>query len=244
MFAAGLVLHSAVSQDPEQPPGAPGHRAPTGCGRRRNGPSMPPEPSRPGPAGHRLRLAVAAAACDGDQDATAALVRQARPMASTRPSCWRWPRPTGPSPAAPPRLAGRPVLDDDMVASASSTSRSGNSGRTGAAAMTEPRLRAVVSALVDAIAAMASWSASGPSRSSPSRPAPSLGPWSGRRRCWSTASPWPPPSRSCARPWPASGPSIPLTARAAAELLGVSCSRAGVLLQQERAALNGQRGER
>jgi hypothetical protein len=44
-----------------------------GDGRR---PSLPPEPSRPAPAGHRLRLAVAAAARDGDQDATAALVRQ------------------------------------------------------------------------------------------------------------------------------------------------------------------------
>jgi hypothetical protein len=40
------------------------------------GPSSPPE--RPGSAltGHRLRLAVAAAARDGDQDATASLVRE------------------------------------------------------------------------------------------------------------------------------------------------------------------------
>jgi hypothetical protein len=42
------------------------------------GPPIPPdEPWGPAPAGHRLRLAVAAAARDGDQDATAALVRQA-----------------------------------------------------------------------------------------------------------------------------------------------------------------------
>jgi hypothetical protein len=38
-------------------------------------PSPPPGPIRP-PAGNRLRLAVAAAARDGDQDATAVLVRQ------------------------------------------------------------------------------------------------------------------------------------------------------------------------
>jgi hypothetical protein len=38
---------------------------------------LPAEPSGPAPAGHRLRLAVVAAARDGDQDATAALVRQA-----------------------------------------------------------------------------------------------------------------------------------------------------------------------
>ena len=37
---------------------------------------LPPDPSRPVPAGYRLRLAVAAAARDGDQDATATLVRQ------------------------------------------------------------------------------------------------------------------------------------------------------------------------
>src|SRR4029453_3375186 len=38
---------------------------------------LPPGPTGPVPAGHRLRLAVAAAARDGDQDATATLVRQA-----------------------------------------------------------------------------------------------------------------------------------------------------------------------
>jgi hypothetical protein len=37
---------------------------------------LPPEPSRSAPAGYRLRLAVAAAARDGDQDETAALVRE------------------------------------------------------------------------------------------------------------------------------------------------------------------------
>jgi len=37
----------------------------------------PPEPNGSAPAGHRLRLAVAAAARDGDQDTTATLVRQA-----------------------------------------------------------------------------------------------------------------------------------------------------------------------
>jgi hypothetical protein len=44
------------------------------------------------------------------------------------------------------------------------------------------------------------------------------------------------------RAWLAVNPSTPLTAREAAELLGVSRSRAGVLLQQERASLNGQPG--
>jgi hypothetical protein len=60
---AGLQGHLAI----QPPPDADGDGM---------GPSMPPEPSRPGQAGHRLRLAVAAAARDGDQDATAALVRQ------------------------------------------------------------------------------------------------------------------------------------------------------------------------
>jgi hypothetical protein len=41
------------------------------------GPSSPPERPGSAPTGHRLRLAVAAAARDGDQDATATLVRQA-----------------------------------------------------------------------------------------------------------------------------------------------------------------------
>jgi hypothetical protein len=41
------------------------------------GPSSPPERPGSAPTGHRLRLAVAAAARDGDQEATAALVRQA-----------------------------------------------------------------------------------------------------------------------------------------------------------------------
>ena len=45
------------------------------------------------------------------------------------------------------------------------------------------------------------------------------------------------------RAWLTDNPSTPLTAREAAELLGVSRSRAGVLLQQERAGLNGDRGE-
>jgi hypothetical protein len=39
-------------------------------------PTSPTAPRGPAPAGHRLRLAVAAAARDGDQDATAALVRE------------------------------------------------------------------------------------------------------------------------------------------------------------------------
>jgi hypothetical protein len=40
-----------------------------------SGPAMPSEPRGPAPAAHRLRLAVATAARDGDQDATATLVR-------------------------------------------------------------------------------------------------------------------------------------------------------------------------
>jgi hypothetical protein len=55
--------------------------------------------------------------------------------------------------------------------------------------------------------------------------------------------PEPDTARERLRAWLVVNPSTPLTAREAAELLGVSRSRAGVLLQQERAALNGQRGE-
>jgi hypothetical protein len=54
--------------------------------------------------------------------------------------------------------------------------------------------------------------------------------------------PEPDTARERLRAWLAVNPSTPLTAREAAELLGVSRSRAGVLLQQERAAANGQRG--
>jgi hypothetical protein len=50
-------------------------------------------------------------------------------------------------------------------------------------------------------------------------------------------------ARERLRAWLAVNPSTPLTARQAAELLGVSRSRAGVLLQQERAAADGDRGE-
>ena len=49
-------------------------------------------------------------------------------------------------------------------------------------------------------------------------------------------------ARERLRAWLVVNPSTPLTARQAAELLGVSRSRAGVLLQQERAAANGQPG--
>jgi hypothetical protein len=55
--------------------------------------------------------------------------------------------------------------------------------------------------------------------------------------------PEPDTARERLRAWLTVNPSTPLTARQAAELLGVSRSRAGVLLQQERAAANGQRGE-
>jgi hypothetical protein len=57
------------------------------------------------------------------------------------------------------------------------------------------------------------------------------------------SAPEPDTARERLRAWLAHNPSTPLTARQAAELLGVSRSRAGVLLQQERAAANGQRGE-
>ena len=55
--------------------------------------------------------------------------------------------------------------------------------------------------------------------------------------------PEPDTARERLRTWLTHNPSTPLTARQAGELLGVSRSRAGVLLQQERAAANGQRGE-
>ena len=58
-----------------------------------------------------------------------------------------------------------------------------------------------------------------------------------------TADTEPDTARERLRAWLLVNPSTPLTARNAAELLGVSRSRAGVLLQQERAGLNGQRGE-
>jgi hypothetical protein len=50
-------------------------------------------------------------------------------------------------------------------------------------------------------------------------------------------------ARERLRAWLAHNPSTPLTARQAAELLGVSRSRAGVLLQQERVTTDGDRGE-
>ena len=40
------------------------------------GADLPPQPSGPVPTGHRLRLAVAAAARDGDQDAATAVIRE------------------------------------------------------------------------------------------------------------------------------------------------------------------------
>jgi Protein of unknown function (DUF2637) len=58
-----------------------------------------------------------------------------------------------------------------------------------------------------------------------------------------TSVPEPDTARERLRAWLTVNPSTPLTARQAAELLGVSRSRAGALLQQERAARNGQRGE-
>jgi uncharacterized protein DUF2637 len=57
------------------------------------------------------------------------------------------------------------------------------------------------------------------------------------------STPEPDTARERLRAWLAHNPSTPLTARQAAELLGVSRSRAGVLLQQERATANGDRGE-
>jgi hypothetical protein len=54
--------------------------------------------------------------------------------------------------------------------------------------------------------------------------------------------PEPDTARERLRAWLTVNPSTPLTARQAAELLGVSRSRAGVLLQQERATGNGQQG--
>jgi hypothetical protein len=58
---SGLQGHLAIEPPPDHDGGL--------------GPLMPPpEPSGLAPVGHRLRLAVAAAARDGDQDATAALV--------------------------------------------------------------------------------------------------------------------------------------------------------------------------
>jgi hypothetical protein len=55
--------------------------------------------------------------------------------------------------------------------------------------------------------------------------------------------PAPDTARERLRAWLAFNQSTPLTTRQAAELLGISRSRAGVLLQEERAERNGQRGE-
>jgi Protein of unknown function (DUF2637) len=57
------------------------------------------------------------------------------------------------------------------------------------------------------------------------------------------SAPVPDTARERLRAWLAHNPSTPLTAREAAELLGISRSRAGVLLQQERATTDGDRGE-
>ena len=70
----------------------------------------------------------------------------------------------------------------------------------------------------------------------------------GRGSTWASrgvdSGPEPDTARERLRAWLAVNPSTPLTARQAAELLGISRSRAGVLLQQKRASANGQRGER
>jgi hypothetical protein len=62
---SGLRGHLAIEPPPDADGGSLGPPAPS------------TEPSGPVSAGHRLRLAVAAAARDGDQDATATLIRQA-----------------------------------------------------------------------------------------------------------------------------------------------------------------------
>jgi hypothetical protein len=62
---SGLSGHLAI----EPPPDADGDGL--------RPPTPPTEPTGPAPAAHRLRLAVAAAARDGDQETTATLVRQA-----------------------------------------------------------------------------------------------------------------------------------------------------------------------
>jgi hypothetical protein len=55
--------------------------------------------------------------------------------------------------------------------------------------------------------------------------------------------PEPGSARERLRQWLAVNPAAELSTREAAELLGVSRSRAGVLLQQERASMNGGRHE-
>ena len=92
---------------PERPAGPSGHRAATRqlggrtCRRSRHGPA---------PAGHRLRLAVAAAARDGDQDATAALVREGpRPRRRGGRAGGGGRGPLAQARLAPSRLAGRAV---------------------------------------------------------------------------------------------------------------------------------------
>jgi Protein of unknown function (DUF2637) len=308
---SGLQGHLAI----EPPPDADGDGM---------GTSVPPEPSRPAPTGHRLRLAVAAAARDGDQDGTAALVREAprygvevAELLAVAEAYW-------PKPRLHRRAfrAGRRV-DRGWVAATASASRSGGTGRTGAPAMTEARLRAIVSALVGAIAALAflvsfraisefavqtgafparlGWAApllvdsftlaasievlrsalagqravypwclvAGATLASaalnvahaPEHPAAQavagIPPVAlllalellmrGARLYLGVqgvdSPPEPDTARERLRAWLAHNPSTLLTAREAAELLGVSRSRAGVLLQQERAGLNGDRGE-
>jgi hypothetical protein len=68
---SGLSGHLAIEPPPDADGDALGSPLPP------TGPTGPTgRPSGPAPAGHRLLRAVAAAARDGDQDATAALVRE------------------------------------------------------------------------------------------------------------------------------------------------------------------------
>jgi hypothetical protein len=309
---------------PERPPRAPGHRAPNRPGRR------------------RPRTVYAAGAERAGDGRPSAAPGRGRGRPRRRPGRHRHPGPPSPrprrrcrraagggrgslaqAPPAPSRLASRTTLDRSSSTAPAPASRPSGPGRGGAPAMTEPRLRAVVSALVGAIAALAflvsfraisefavqtgafparlGWAApllvdsftlaasievlrsalvaqravypwclvAGSTLASaalniahaPAHPAAqavagippvalllALELLMRGARLYLGVHPVdsaqePDTARERLRAWLAVNPSTPLTARQAAELLGVSRSRAGVLLQQERAGLNGDRGE-
>ena len=141
---SGLQGHLAIEPPPDQTataPGRPRRRSRSPRGRRRPGIGCASPWLQPPATATRTPPPPWSA--------------KPRPTAWTWPSCWRWPRPTGPSPACTVAPGGPDDAGPQPECGGASASRPSGTGRTGAPAMTEPRLRAIVSALVGAIAALA-----------------------------------------------------------------------------------------